>query len=236
VASGLNTPLGGAGGPIARITLRSFPGPGGNLLTPAEAERIFMWHDDLQFSLPEDIKPRPADESDRPRADLDVLGVPQFAGHYSWLVTVTPAAAEASLPVAEKTLYAVSVVVCYRRDFSAEGEHTAGVKKFPGSGWGGGSVQLSQVIDVKRNEWIMLCGGGHCKWYRVVSAGELLVDASSGDPDPNGTPVTVLSLAGPDCPVAWMIDSNGDGLLDAQAVVIDSVVGVYTGTVELDRD
>lgn len=226
VRSGLTTNLGGAASPIARITLRS---PTGNPLTLAEAEQIFRWHDDLVFSLPEDMRPSPANDSDRPQS-ADPSGVPQAAGKYTWLVTVTPAAAEADLGVADKTLYSVSVAVCYGNRLVLDeqtglpaGEHTAGVLKFLGNGYGGGGVQLNLVVDVKENEWIMLCGGSHCKWYRVVSAGEVEVD-SDGNPTPGGTPVTALSLVGPD----W------DTAIAATAVAIDRVVGVYTTTVELD--
>ena len=210
-------------GPIDRITLQ---GLAGNL---ALAESIFTWRDELKFVFPEDWEPPPEDDSDRPRAKLATSGSPDFEGNYSWLVTVTPAAAEAYLPVTEKTLYSVSVAVCFKRDFSTDGERTAVVAEFYGGGWGGGSLLLDEVIEVKRNEWIMLCGAASgrtvCKWYRVVSVGELLVN-SQGNPDPGGSAVTVLSLAGPD----W------DPTVAATAVVIDHVVGVYASTIELDNN
>lgn len=230
--------LGGAttGAVIPRITLKSFPSPSGPPMTFDQADRIFTWHDDLEFSLPKDIKPPPPGESKRPRANLNVGGLPEIAGSYSWLVTVAPAGAEAKLAAADKTLFSVSVVVCYRREFSADGEHTATVK-FLGQGYGGGSVELigANPVDpplrLKENEWIMLCGKVPdnrfnppqrtvCKWYRVVSA-----DSQS--------PTHYVSLVGPD----WTLDSDGNpGLDDAQAVAIDHVVGVYTTTVELDRN
>jgi hypothetical protein len=222
VAENMPANLGGAmsGTVVPRITLWSVPS--GSALTLPEAERIFRWHDDLKFSLPEDMEPPPATESNRPRANIDSSGLPDYAGNFSWLLTVVPAAAERNLAVAAKTLYSVSVVVCYRRDFTVNddsppvhnGEHTAAVT-FLGLGWGGGGVQLDSVVDVRENEWIMLAGGNQCHWYRVVSAGEMLV---------GGTNVTVLSLVGPD----W--DTN----VAATAVAIDRVVSVYTTTVELE--
>jgi hypothetical protein len=213
---------------IPRITLKSFPSlVAGPPLTFDQADRIFTWHDDLEFSLPKDIKPRPPGESTRPRAP-DPSGIPQFAGNYSWLLTVTPAAAEATLAVADRTLFSVSVVVCYRREFSVDGEHTASVK-FLGAGYGGGSVELSSPpvdppLRLRENEWVMLCGKVPdsrlvppertvCKWYRVVSAD-------------SGSPTTFVSLVGPD----W--DTVASPM--ATAVAIDHVVGVYTTTVELD--
>jgi hypothetical protein len=242
VAKGLPATL----GPIPRVTLRPMPTTG-SPLTYAEAEQIFMWHDDLQFSLPEDMKPAPAGESDRPQAanyvdlngngqkDADEPEVPQATGHYSWLVTVTPAAAEAALPVPEKTLYSVSVVVCYRRDFAMsefssgqpEGEYATSSVEFLGSGYGGGSMRLTwqprdsrdPTVRLRENEWMMLCGrvGGRtvCHWYRVVSAD-------------NGSPTSYVSLVGPD----W----NVRECPQPTAVAIDHVVGVYSTNVELDRD
>ena len=228
VAKGLPANLGGGTVPLPRITLRPVPTGSPLTLTLAEADRIFTWHDDLEFSLPKDIKPPPRGESARPRANLEGGGLPGFAGSYSWLVTVMPAAAETGLAVADRTLFSVSVVVCYRRDYSLSdsgqpnGEHTASVKIL-GQGYGGGSVELIGATPVdpplrlRENEWIMLCGqvSGRtvCKWYRVVSA-----DSQS--------PTHYVSLVGPD----W------DTSVAATAVAIDHVVGVYTTTVELDRN
>ena len=228
---GITAKLGGENGLIPRITLKGMES------SSALADRVFRWHDDLEFSMPEDIDPRPIGESDRPRT-TDLSGVPQAKGAYSWLVTVTPAAAEAGLPLAARTVYSVSVVVCFKRGFLLENEHTAEVDFLGGPGWGGGSVQLKNsnphdpALQLRENEWIMLCGAvpdGRftsvsgkrliCKWYRVASA-----DAEK--------PTKFVSLVGPD----WTVDSDGDGNLDAQAVTIDHVVGVYTSTVELDRN
>ena len=214
IAYGRTENLGGAG-PVTRITLKS--PVTGNPLTLAEAEPVFRWRDELAFAFPEDMEPPPSDDSDRPRAIPGASGLPDFQGNYSWLLTVTPAAAEANLPVAERTLYSVSVAVCYKRDFSADGEHTASVADFYGGGWGGGSLRLDSVIEVKRNEWILLCGGRQCKWYRVVSVA----------PDDGTSPPSLLiTLAGPDWDTA---DSP-----TPTVVVIDHVVGVYATTVELD--
>jgi len=73
---------------------------------------------------------------------------------------------------------------------------------------------------VKENEWIMLCGQrpspvGNartvCRWYRVVMVSD---------------PPTLLTLAGPD----WDPD------YPATAVLIKSVVGVYSTVVCLDAN
>jgi len=257
VASQMPLNLGGATGSVIavvpRITLKSFPSlladpPSTSKLSYDQADRIFTWHDDLEFSLPKDIKPPPTGDSKRPLV-TNPSGSPDFAGHYSWLVTVAPAAAELALPVADKSLFSVSVVVCYRRSYSISeygglpvGEHFATVEFPPGNvAYGGGSVRLTwqgdsrdPAVRLRENEWIMLCGKVPdnrcvppwrtvCKWYRVVAA-DTQTDTQS--------PAHYVSLVGPD----WTADSNGDGQLDATAVAIDHVVGVYTTTVELDRN
>ncbi len=76
----------------------------------ALADRCFTWHDDLAFALPES-----ADQ--RPNAMLDG-GMHQINGNYSWLVTVTPAASEDTLPAMARRLCSVSVVVFYKRDLT----------------------------------------------------------------------------------------------------------------------
>ncbi len=227
VARGMPVNLGGAtiGSVVPRITLKSVPN--GPAMTFEQAERVFRWQDDLIFSLPEDMEPPPAGDSDRPRP-ADPSGVPQAAGKYSWLVTVTPAAAEADLPVADRTLFSVSVAVCHGRSFAISefsglpvGEYATTTVEFLGSGYGGGSVRLTwpppdprdPLLKLREREWIMLSGGRQCKWYRIVSA-----DRES--------PPSLLTLAGPD----WdRTDSP-----NPTAVAIDHVVGVYTTTVELD--
>lgn len=216
VADGLPANLGGATGPISRITLLSRATA--STLSLAEADRIFRWRDELLFALPEDMEPPPSNDSDRPRA-TDPSGIPESAGNYTWLVTVTPAAAEAKNLLAEKTLYSVSVVVCYKREFSPDGEHTARIAEFYGNGWGGGGVKLDPPIPadpplkLRKREWIMLSGGRQCKWYRIVFADR-------------EDPPQLLTLAGPD----WDTTDSPNPI----AVMIDHVVGVYTTTVKVE--
>ena len=146
----------------------------------------------------------------------------QADGHYSWLMTVAPSAGEVQLPVAYKKRFGVSVVVVYRRDFGLEGEHTADVAFPAGGGIGGGTVQLSNwdpfdsEFRIKQDQWILLCAGPHCHWYRVVAAN---LDDATG--------TWWVTLQGPD----W----DATNYPAAQAVLIGGVVGVYTTTVELDR-
>jgi hypothetical protein len=174
-------------------------------------------------------------------------------GDYSWFVTVVPAASENKtdysttpptvnpLPIAQRRLFNVSIVICYKRNFSPasigtfDGEHTAniaaGVTGFPGMGIGGGTVVLNQRVNAKYNQWVMLYiihkdSSGNvipqlnrCNWYRVVGTA---MDVSSGP---------MITLNGPD-----LVQDVQDPNLQAVMVVIPGVIGVYNTTMELDYD
>ena len=213
--------LGGTNG-IPRITLLSMPSSNAQSQAISEslAERIFSWADDLQFGLPEDSQPPPDDESTRPRAVVDVTGLPQSKGDFTWFITVTPAKSESNLAdVSRKRLYSVSAVVCFKRRLKAEkvdgkdipAEQSRRVTFLGGVGYGGGSIELNSPIEIDEKEWIMLCDGRHCKWYEVASAGT--------------SPTSMLTLTGPD----W----DAKGSPNPTAVIVDEVIGVYSTTVEL---
>lgn len=199
-----------------------------------QADFLCTWKDDKVFNVPDDPTLRTRAQYTHPNAPMDETpanGTPAVNGHYSWFCTVVPAAAEKDVPWPDKTTFTVSVVVCHRRNFSMTpptGERPAEVSAtatFIGAAAtsvnpGGGSLMLNAAIPVKENEWILLyapAAGGvpaQCNWYRVVSVGDDTV-ASAG--------ATYLTVAGPD----WFG-------AQATAVIVDSVVGVYTETVELD--
>ncbi|NQU25199.1 MAG: prepilin-type N-terminal cleavage/methylation domain-containing protein [Candidatus Nealsonbacteria bacterium] len=196
-----------AGGLLARLGLSNVP-------NFDVADRVFRWQDDLSLNLPKDTELRSWVNLDD---NMDAIS----EGHYSWFMTVTPSAAEADLPWLQKSTFAVSVVVCHGRIFNVDNEIVRSAQ-FLGLGLGGGTVRLgaAPVSDnvepkkIRTNQWIMLCDATQCKWYRVVSAGAI----------PGSD--TTLSLVGPD----W------HGTADAQAVIIQDVVGVYSTTVEIERN
>ncbi len=195
----------------------------------------FFWPDDLTFVAPTG--------PGRPNGIVSTAGLFQFGGDYSWFFTVTPlptefwlrTVREANAPscLTSPYHYLVSVVVCYKRNV-AGGEKTATVT-FLSGGVGGGDLKLTYpgtppiTFNIKENDWIALCGqvtvpngngGTHnvnlCQWYRVVAVGD-------NSNTPNQQYVTVN---GPD----WLGGT-------ATAVAIDqSIVGVYTEAIELDRD
>ncbi len=173
------------------------------------AEDIFVWQDDLAVVFPKDRSLRSYIEPDK------ITGKEASKGHYSWFMTVTPSPAEASLPWDLKCTFSVSVVVCHSRVFGQGGE-TPLTADFLGLGIGGGTIQLKKTLEkpIRSNQWIMLYDNTQCKWYRVVSAGAIPGAAQT------------LSLVGPD----WL------GGKSAQALIVQDVIGVYSTTVETDRN
>ena len=197
------------------------------------AEFYFKWQDDKVFNVPNDPALRTRAQYTHDNAPMDENpsnGTPAINGHYSWFCTVVPAASEAQLQAIDKTLFTVSVAVCHRRNYDMNppnNERPAEVlvpATFVGSMPvypGGGSLMFNGIYPVKENEWILLYAPAagsvpmQCNWYRVVGVGV--------SDNPAGGNSTYLTVAGPD----WYGST-------AQAVIIDSVIGVYTETVELD--
>ena len=222
------------------------------LLAPRRtlAERIFVWPDDLVLSMPEEMSP--PQPMGRPRLLQDVNGSNVMSGDYSWFATVTPAVRPTPVlnagawqpiwPPDERLRFTVSIVVCYRRDFSERSVQLIDpnvATPFPDNGLGGGSVVLDDLISndaisVRENQWVALCSRltGLCKWYRVVGI--------SDDAHPTKTNrINRLTLSGPD----WQpsVDSSSsyrdsNGSYDYMVALGASVIGVYTTTVELDQD
>ncbi len=242
-SNGITAPFGGV---VPRVTLGVSPAvrTSGRSYLPAEADHAFLATDDLILPMPEDLKPPQA--IGRPQ-NLDASGVAHpldYQGAYSWFLTVTP---QPNIP----TRFVVSVVVCFNRTLTpnasggATGERAVPVTTFYDSAAinktavaiGGGSVYLgtrpindtpsdetanpSTVagIALKENDWVALCSpSGLCRWYRV---------ASIGDTNPTDTTQS-LTLIGPD----WIPTPGKDQLV----ALGQSVIGVYTTTVDLDTD
>jgi hypothetical protein len=197
----------GAFGGVPRVNL-AYPNAAGSLV-PYDlnmANLVFNSHDDLKINTP-------TNKALGPSIVRDATGAPVTEQNYSWLATVEPAPSEAALGPDQRNHFVVSVVVCYQRGFTTTDEISATLT--PGTG---GSATLGTPLPVKENDWVAVCGGGKCRWYRVVAAGTTPGAQSGG--------ATFLSLDGPDFP-------PGANL----AVMIRTrVIGVYTTTVEVDRD
>jgi Tfp pilus assembly protein PilV len=195
--------------------------PGSGAYSAARAQQVFLCKDDLSFTIPDNARTRRNfyDAGGGTTTDPSQAAGSMHDGHYSWLLTVSPAASEGSLQANSRRLYNVSVAVCYRRDFA--GEQALAVSEFVGNiGYGGGTIRVADPgFEIKEGEWLLLCHASPApgypavaKWYRVVSAG--------------GSPATQITLQGPD----W------DTSQAATAVLIPTVLGVYSTVVELDND
>jgi len=221
-----NIPL--ASGGLPRLTvLVPPPFPPAPPATPISTE-IFRWRGDPLYVQPSDWKDAtaPPRNGDRPaglfvQADgstnTNVTATQAYDATFSWFLTVTPAPTDST-----GRLYAVSIVICYQRVLTAAGEQACTATD-PGNpanppviAFGGGAMTLTALtgttVNVRENNWIMLCSATQATWYRVVNAG------------PGGA-TQMLSVVGP----PWVGGS-------ATAVVIDGVTGVYTTTVQLDED
>jgi len=157
-----------------------------------------------------------------------------YTGAYSWFLTVTPM-------VNVPRRFTVSVVVCFGRNLTLSGERAVTVTNFYDTAKvngesvaiGGGSLQLQRQINdipsdetnnppsvaginLKENDWVALYSGttGLCRWYRVASIGDN---------------TQYVTLIGPD----WASPTaNSDKVI----ALGQSVVGVYTTTIDLDTD
>jgi len=250
VSSGITANFGGPSTNTRRITLGVVQrDANGNMLvkngnhffvnqyTSAVASQLFVWPDDLIVNMPEDMTPPRA--AGRP-ISVDASGNPlplTNKGDYSWFASVVPAPNN-------PRRFTVSIVVCCKRDLTATATVPPAavaeravpilpVTNFFDGGVGGGSVQLQREINdigsdnppaginIKENDWVALCStsgatSGLCRWYRVGSIGDN---------------TSYLTLIGPN----WTpsVDPNHPDKLVALG---QSVLGVYTTTIDLDTD
>ncbi len=208
-------------------------GGAGNL---ALFDRMFIWPDDQVFNIPKAL-------DQRPTRQFDSSGIPQSEGNYSWLMTVCPPGTEAGQNVVDRSVYEVSVVVFYQRDFSPPMSPTdpdkPGERVVTVSFTGGGDVTLGKAatdpvntLDVRENDWILIGGRAGTrnvfKWYRVITAESAETAATN---------TRRATLAGPDWPSALGIDTNGDGIADLppQGILFTGVAGVYTSVVSVNQ-
>jgi len=198
------------------------------------AEQIFVSRNDPTFSP---INLATGAKTDRPHRVFDSNNLPQIAGEYSWMMTVSPAQGDVG------RLSTVSVVVFYKRALQlpalsgtpAEQQKRECIAdvRFEGAGIGGGDIRISwtptgdnqNAPKLKANQWLMIYrqhpvyGVTEAVWYRIVAADDYNPGVSPG--------VRYLTVQGPD----W--DTSG-GNVTAYAGLFDSVVGVYTKTIQLE--
>ena len=225
---GVSSGLAGALGPLPRVNMRVLPDMAALPLTPAQADAIFRWQDELTFDDPSNATGRPRgfvrDNNgvvapfpqlpSEPALTPPLIPLNLNSGNFSWFLTVCPSPSDINqVPVGLRRNYTVSVVVCYKRDFTG-GEYASLVTFPAGIGYGGGTIQVTTpaVLEhIKTDQWVMLASIDTrvAKWYRVVGVGD-----------------QYLSLVGPD----WDVDTYNNPTM----VVVEGVTGVYTTTVHLD--
>ncbi len=220
-----NAPLG-----IERINLQTFPGSGVAINTVPQAESIFLWRDDLAFAAPKDPS-----SGQRPTQIISAGGERQVEGNFSWFLTVAATPGEAGLNWNQRRQFNVSAVVCHKRVFTnpsmVSGAEKPGEMVVPNvvcdsaDGYGGIGIEFAtpaNLIEVKRNEWVLLNSTTQTTWYRVVHVGQ---DGAN----------TRMTLVGPD----WHGGAGGtsgspDGTVSL--VIVEGVTGVYTTTIQRDND
>lgn len=209
-------------------TLDLVSDPSGNPLTDpiliALSEQVCLWSDDTLMDIDDttgDLRPRQVYTSDDPAnsfgpypsrttddtlLDGDLLLSRQSKGDFSWFATITPDLTEVFhpvYPVNQMRNFEVSVVVCYKRDFSMD----TSVAVLPEravyvdlgsfseiSGTGASDIPLAlpddesdieEKLEVKPGQWIMLVGEQRIsatqmrtisKWYRILSVDDELDD------------------------------------------------------------
>jgi len=209
--------------PMFRVTLSNMARPLSREMQLPLSREIFIAKDDLAFSTPASGTELPEQQWIREGLNGPKLKRANRA-EYSWLATLTPARTAAPL---EKTdHYLISVVVFKNRVVRGkippavdliQPEERFFTITFPGSGFGGGEVELSHIdsdgVYPRHGDWIMLSAKSpgieaFHSWYRITYIED--------ETHPGGG--KHATLQGPD----W----NYPGTL-TQVTHIPSVIGVF---------
>ncbi|MBI2825988.1 MAG: hypothetical protein HYX69_14990 [Planctomycetia bacterium] len=257
---------------LNRMTLRSAMNALAGPLSPAMTDRVFRAGDDLIFDAANIDRKRPAMTYLRDASNNAMQS--QFTGNYSWFVTLSPSADEMgnramsrdsmwtyfdgakfvgqqgsasdlTLGPALTRQYTATVVICYKRDFTAVATAAANqpapkerMLTVTGvyGGYAGGEVQLQAEpgyetwLDFRPGQWLMLslltpapANQVMVDWYRVVAV-DREVQYTGGSP---AKPYRYVTLHGSDIPLNYQA---------AFATVVEGVIGVYQKTITLDGD
>jgi len=200
----------------------------------ALARAIYMWQDDLLFTVPKDDTQRTEQFLVRDAAQNAIKG--DNAGNYTWFLTVSPAAEHVDFVndagaapdnqpycYAENTpLYSVSVVVCHKRDLTPPNQYTgANLEEAPGErqvrltflsgGLGGGDVLLSNLALDEPPQYLDVKEN---EWLMVSGFYPYYYEMTNGTPAQRliGVHKWYRIVSAPDTVVE---DRDGDGTLDA---------------------
>lgn len=213
---------GGYGAKMKRISLSTYPA-GNIVMSPLQADEIFMSEDDLEFE-----KSGNPDEPPLQRYWQDAgnnTNHKRFSnGRYSWMATVVPT-------TISDDLFTLSVVVFYQRDSSfdlnpaSNPDERTMIINFVGGGWGGGDVTIRSAIEsdleTSAGQWLMVANDNVFRWYHIAKVG--------GDVYENPPSIfnRDLTLAGSD----W----NAVLAPNAQATIMPAVVAVYEKSLRLEN-
>lgn len=224
---------------IPRVTPRTWGASNVRQAMPlALAERQFSWSDDVTLPV--------SDDGNRPRQlyQNDASGNPlvaQFTGAYTWAVMVTPADEMWNYTARMQSHFRAWVLVYQRREIGTADvpvERTV-VCNVRGGGAAGGDVKLTttvapEYLDIKRDQWIMLCGvdalrRARCEWYRIRTIDRETVQEATGRWAVHAT------LAGPDWKCYDAANPNVDHWCDRQKDTADTSKFINT-PFDLDGD
>ncbi len=198
------------------------------IMSLAQAEEIFLLHDELVFDQPADATKPPfqryLEENKR-----------YATGSYSWMATLVPD------PIPTSDRYTLSIVVYYRRNLTITPpqemiaavnipmnqngfRELTGVKTITVQSQQHMPPESATVRDMKAGEWVALMqqldpnysNTITLRWYRIMAADEV-----DNDLDNNRE----LSLSGPD----WSVTSNQP----IYAVYARNVIAVYEKSIRL---
>lgn len=194
---------------VPRLDLRAYVDQNAPWMRTTDlAEKLCTGTDDIVFEMPSDRGKRPVE---RPAAS----GQRTSENRYSWILMLTYNAADAARQIADRDRLTAHVVVFSTRQTDRGSEQWRQVAELPGRGLGGGDLKLATPApsSVKAHRWIFLFSDQAAAWYRVVAVSE----------DRLG-----LTLTGPD----W----DAVGSPTPLCVCLPDIVGVFSETVELNRD
>jgi hypothetical protein len=210
----------------------------------------FIWPDDVAFDTPENGTERPFINS----AGLDN----NRSWDYSYLLTVSPSSSEPGLPLIQRRLFDVTVVVFFQRNFNLSQNASTNLAGFPEGEW------MSEVLDISGMGPNTVSPGGGT--ITLGNAGRVKGNATNGQQllpfSPSQLPgvrqnqwvmlwdsiygrlawYRVTGVNFPDTPTAanpatltldgpdWIVTNS------TKLLVIDGAIGAYTSTVELDFD
>ncbi len=266
--SGTSTtfPYGASGIPaMPRLNLTSSAAPPyTSAMSSIQANVEFACDDDLVVLEPTDRSLPAAQQYPRDDTQTILSGRRQTGGLMSWFATITPKLDRYHSATTATNEYLLSIVVLKSRPINlrtsdyGDQEWTVNITAFNSIGQvgghaagasvalRGGDIQISaptaEMLDIKRDQWIMLAGtatvidpatgtagsftANRFQWYRVTDLDD--------EPVNNGANwVRDITIAGQD----WNTDLNGDSSPDpCIAVIVRDVTAVYEKTIRLETN